>query len=238
VICLTDWEKQYLSEEGNIREENLYSIGVGIDLDDTPPGTNILDKFRISQKEMVLFFGQHGVHKGILHVIKAMEYVWREKEDVALVIAGNPTAHTMEIEKKIAKLDSTHQSRVYLFKSVSEAEKRGLLQAADIFVSVSPFESFGIVFLEAWHEKLPVIGCKRGGSSKLIDEFKDGLLVEFANSPQLAGAIMELLENEETRKKMGDQGFKKVWENYTWDRIMDKWENLYHEVVRRKRESL
>jgi len=177
------------------------------------------------------------MHKGILHLIEAMDYVWRERDDVALVIAGNPTAHTLEIERRISELDSSHKNRVYLFKNVSEPEKKAILQSADIFVSVSPFESFGIVFLEAWREKLPVIGCKKGGSAKLIDEFRDGLLVEFGNPLMLGGAILELLENKEIRKKMGEQGFQKVLAKYTWDKIMDKWENLYNEIVRRKRDS-
>jgi len=238
VICLTDWERRYLHDAGHIDEKNLHSFGIGIDVDEGDSAANFPDRSRISQKEIVLFLGQHGAHKGILPLIEAMKYVWNEIDDVALVIAGNPTAHTLEIEKKISGLDPSCRSRVYLFKSVSETEKKALLRSANIFVSVSPFESFGIVFLEAWREKLPVIGCNKGGSAKLIDEFRDGLLVENGNSLMLAGAILELLENKEIRKKMGEQGFRKLLAKYTWDKIMDRWENLYLEIIRRKRESL
>ena len=238
VICLTDWEKKFLHEEAKVKWEHLYSLGIGIDVDDAASSLDIRQKFNIRQREIVLFLGQHGLHKGILHLIKAMEYVWREREDVSLAIAGNPTAHTLEIEKKIFELEPSLQERIYLCKSISEAEKIAFLQTADIFVSVSLFESFGIVFLEAWREKLSVIGCKKGGSSKLIDEFRDGILVEFGNPPQLGGAILELFENEGVRKKMGDQGYKKVLEKYNWSRIMDKWENLYNEVVQRRRDTL
>jgi glycosyltransferase involved in cell wall biosynthesis len=234
VICLTESERKYLQKEGKIEAKRLHTIGVGINIDQAVSPHDIRKKYNISQKEIVLFLGQHGLHKGILHLIKSMDYVWREREDVGLVIAGNPTAHTLEIEKKISKLEPSYQKRIYLCKSISEEEKIAFLQAAEIFVSVSLFESFGIVFLEAWREKLPVIGCKKGGSSRLIDEFNDGLLVEFANSPQLGGAILELLANEEIRKEMGERGYAKIVEKYAWDKIMDKWENLYHEIVRRK----
>ena len=237
VICLTDWERRYLQDFGHIEGKKLHSFGVGIDVDDGKPFTNSFERSHISQNEVVLFLGQHGAHKGILSLIGAMEYVWKEKDDVALVIAGNPTAHTLEIEEKISGLDASSRSRVYLFKNVSEEEKKGLLLSADIFVSVSPFESFGIVFLEAWRAKLPVIGCNKGGSAKLIDEFQDGLLVENGNPLMLAGAILELLENKEIRKMMGEQGFKKMVAKYTWDKIMDRWENLYLDIVRQKRDS-
>ena len=237
VITLTEWEKDYLHSEGRIPKEKLFSFGVGIEKSGSHAPENIRQKYGITEKEIVLFLGQQAIHKGIPTLIKAMKRVWEEKQDTALVIAGNPTAHTAKIEEEISKLGE-NKNKVYLIKGFPEAEKKALLQSADIFVSVSPFESFGIVFLEAWQEKLPVIGCRRGGSSKIIDEFKDGLLVHDENFMELAGAILELLDNPAQRREMGESGFNKTVRNYSWDKIIDLWESLYHDVVQRHRHSL
>lgn len=232
VITLTEWEKDFLHSECGIPKENLFSFGVGIEKSDSLTSIDIRQKYNITEKEIVLFLGQHAIHKGILDLIKAMKRVWEEKPDVALVLAGNPTAHTAKIEEEIFKLGKS-KNKVYLIKGFPEAEKKALLQAADIFVSVSPFESFGIVFLEAWQEKLSVIGCCRGGSSKIIDNFKDGLLVHDKNFMEMAGAILELLNNPFQRKEMGEFGFNKTIHNYSWDKIISQWESLYHDVVQR-----
>lgn len=236
VITLTEWEKDYLHSECGIPKENLFTFGVGIEKSSSPTPPSIRQKYGIIEKEIVLFLGQQAIHKGILDLIKAMKQVWEEKQDVALVIAGNPTAHTVKIEEKISKLGE-NKNKVYLINGFPEAEKKALLQTADIFASVSPFESFGIVFLEAWQEKLPVIGCCRGGSSKIIDEFTDGLLVHDKNYMELAGAILELLDEPSLREKMGESGFNKTVHNYSWDKIITQWESLYNDVVQRHRNS-
>ena len=234
VITLTDWEKEYLVNEG-IMQDKIHTIGAGIDISSNLPEIDIRRKYGITQEQIVLFLGQHGAHKGILDLIWAMQFVWPEKKDIALVIAGNPTAHTGTIERVISELKKEEKSNVYLIKSFPEEEKRAFLKTADIFTSVSAFESFGIVFLEAWRDKVPVIGCRRGASARLIDEFKDGLEVHYGNIKELAGAIVELLDGSETRKRMGEAGYKKVVENHLWDRIALKWEKVYDDTIRSHR---
>lgn len=230
VIALTEAEKEFLCREARLDPEKVHVLGAGIDLDAAEPAADIRLKYGIRQTRIVLFLGQHGRHKGILELLSAMRHVWKECPDTAVVIAGNPTAHTAEIEAEIATFPDELRERAYLVKGVSEEEKRAFYQAADIFVSVSPFESFGIVYLEAWRERLPVIGCRRGAASKLIEEGHDGLLVNDANPIELAGAVVELLRDEKARAAMGETGYKKVVERFQWNRIIDRWEAIYREI--------
>ncbi len=235
VVTLTDWERDHLHRVAGVPLENIHTIAVGIDPDEPLPAAGARANGGIPRRETVIFMGQHGLHKGILHLIKAMQSVWAERADVGLIIAGSPTAHTAEIERKVRELPPPQRARVELIKGFPEEEKRALLARADVFVSVSFMESFGIVFLEAWREKLAVIGCRRGGSSKIIDEFRDGLLVEFGRPRELAGALLELLENKDVRRSMGQAGRRKTLEKYSWEKILPLWEALYEDVIRRKR---
>lgn len=237
VITLTEWEKDYLVREGRLDPAKVFTLGIGIDLDGEPPPVDIRGKYGIREKEIVLFLGQHGRHKGILDLLYSMRDVWKERKDAALVIAGNPTVHTAELEENILTLTPEERERVYLIKSFPEGEKRAFMRAADLFVSVSAFESFGIVYLEAWREKKAVIGCRRGASAQLIREFVDGLQVYAQNPIELAGAILELLEHPEVRERMGRNGYEKVVRDYSWARIMDKWEDIYYDAVHKRRNS-
>lgn len=72
-----------------------------------------------------------------------------------------------------------------------------------------------------------MISCRSGASSKLVDNLRDGLHVEYENHVELETAILELLNDSATRKKMGDAGYKKVKSNYAWPRIVDEIEKIY-----------
>lgn len=243
VICLTGLEKEFFRENAGIPAERLFVGGVGIDppADDGPREAEarkpeakrkVLAGRPGGDHEIILFLGQHSRHKGILDLLRAMPGVWRERPRTVLVIAGNPTAFTAVLEGEIAKLPADGRGKVRLIKGVDEAEKKLLLEAADVFVSVSPFESFGIVFLEAWRAGLPVVGCRRGASARVIDEFRDGLLVRDEKPAVLSGALLTLLKDPDLRRRMVASGIRKVKDVYAWDRIIPAWESIYENAVR------
>ena len=233
VAALTEQEKEFLEREAGLPAEKIYVTGAGIDLAQRPvPEAGwAREKYSLPSGEIVLFVGQHGLHKGLKDLIKAMSLVWDAGGDASLVIAGNPTAHTREVEKLAAEMEAEKRRRVVILKQFPEEDKRGILRTASVFVSVSPFESFGIVFLEAWREGLPVIGCARGASSRVIEEYGDGLLVQPGQPRELAGALLALLGDPETRRRMGARGRKKVEEQYVWEKIMENWERLYSDAA-------
>ncbi len=139
------------------------------------------------------------------------------------------------IMSRIAVLPEKYRSRIRMLHHVSESERTELFRAADIFVSVSPFESFGIVYLEAWREGTPVIACSRGASSHLVGMFRDGLLVRDADAFEQAGAIMTLLRDPELRLRMGMRGRAKVREQFDWESIAGNYEAFFTEVAKARR---
>jgi GT2 family glycosyltransferase len=226
VIALTSLEKDFLIEAG-VDPDKIFVSGVGIEENFQGEEVDIRKKHGIQEKNIVLFVGQHGIHKGIDSLIKAMDYVWQEKKETALIIAGSPTANSRRIAKLIQKYSREKRKKIYMIDSFSEEEKESIYKSADVFVSVSKYESFGIVFLEAWLNKVPVISCRSGASSTLVDNLRDGLHVEYDNHVELGSAILELLNDGTTRKKMGEAGYRKVKENYTWPHIIDEIEEVY-----------
>jgi len=251
LACFTDLESSYLAEKGGIPKERVRTAGIGIEVDgktflpdtDLEPARaaareSVRARLSLTQPNLVLFFGQHVPHKGIIPLLDAMENLWKDGERAPrtsaaadLVIAGNPSSHTPAIKERIAILPEKFRSRVRLIPSVREEERTELFRAADIFVSVSPFESFGIVYLEAWREGTPVIACDRGASSRLVEPFRDGLLVGDSNAFELSGAILTLLRDPELRRRMGLRGRAKVRERFDWEKIADNYENFFAEIA-------
>jgi glycosyltransferase involved in cell wall biosynthesis len=94
-------------------------------------------------------------------------------------------------------------------------------------------DSFGIVFLEAWCYSLAVIGARAGGVPDVIADGSDGLLVRYGDPEQLADAIGGLLANPERRQQMGAAGRAKVLATLTWDRVYQRAQAVYDQLLAR-----
>lgn len=227
-IAYTTFEKDFLVNKG-MDAEKIKVIGLGTDpeLFVGVSGRPIKEKYNLNGAPVVAFVGQQGGHKGINSLISAMPLVWRRLPETRLIIAGAPTNYSPHIKNMINALDEPARKKVTVIENFSEREKAEILAAADVFASPSGFESFGITYLEAWAVKKPVIGCRSGAVPTVINEYKDGLLVGYGDYGELAGAILELLFDPELRQRLGENGYKNLITNYTWDIVAKKFRQVY-----------
>ena len=94
------------------------------------------------------------------------------------------------------------------------------IRTSDLLVlsSLAPAESFGMVLIEAMACKLPVVGTIAGGIPEVIEDGRDGFIVPSGNPHALAERIGKLLSDRTLRDTMGEEGFKKVTAQYTWEK--------------------
>jgi glycosyltransferase involved in cell wall biosynthesis len=90
-----------------------------------------------------------------------------------------------------------------------------------------------VVLLEAMACRAPVIGSNVGGIKDIIIDGETGLLSKQKNSDSLAEKIIQLLSDEQLRKKVIENGFKLVKENFAWETISDRFLNIYLEVIKK-----
>jgi glycosyltransferase involved in cell wall biosynthesis len=107
------------------------------------------------------------------------------------------------------------------------------LSAADVLVLPSTeVESFGIVLIEAMACNRPVIATSLPGISEVVSNSCDGYLVPPGDSEALADCIRSVIQMDpEKRSAMGAAGRCKVEAEYDWERIGDRLESLYREVL-------
>lgn len=166
--------------------------------------------------------------KGIFTLIESMRHVKRSYPKARLVLAGRSGR---EYDDYYSKLPPALQSSIVDVGVLPQQEKADALSAADIFVMPSKFESIGLVYLEAWMCSTPVIGAYSKTLSNVITDGDDGFLIDFGDSVMLGKKIVYLLKNDTLREEMGNAGRNKVLQNYTWNRIASKIEDLYKNVV-------
>ena len=173
---------------------------------------------------MVAFLSSVTPDKGAGHLLEAARRLWREGSPLHLVLAGKSSR---QFDRLLAGLSAAEVGRLHLLGAISEPEKHDLLAAADVVAMPSRTDSFGIVFLEAWLHRKPVVGSTAWGMSDLIADGGDGCLVPFGDVPTLAGALANLLARPELCAAMGERGERKVLSQYTWDRVYARVRPLY-----------
>lgn len=96
--------------------------------------------------------------------------------------------------------------------------------------SISEFggpETFGRTIIEAWSHKKAVISFKCGGPQYLIDDNVNGILVPEKDVKALSDSILLLANNPDKIELMGNQGYKKVKENFKPAKITFVLSNLW-----------
>lgn len=158
--------------------------------------------------------------KGIKFLIEAAEHFKGNENIVFMVIGGGSEKENLELQIKNHKL----QNKIFLLGQLPDGHK--FIPAFDIFVLPSVKEGFPFAVLEAMSAKLPVIATRVGAVPEIVDNGKNGFIVEPANSSALAGKIKELLANDYLRQEFSIQGHQTVLFNFSEDKMTSETEAL------------
>ena len=113
-----------------------------------------------------------------------------------------------------------------------------ILASLDVFVLSSLREGVPQGVAQALAMERPVVATDVGGVPELIKHNQTGLLVPPANSETLAKAILELLEDREKAKKLGENGRRLVEEKFSQETMIERTENLYRELLKKRRREI
>ena len=108
-----------------------------------------------------------------------------------------------------------------------------VLQAADVFAMTSTDEHFGRVVIEAMAMRLPVVAADFGGPAEIVLDGTTGLLVAPGDARALAAAIDRLAGDPDERRRMGEEGRRRVEECYSSDRHVEGVIGVYEQLVSR-----
>src|SRR5205085_10899149 len=89
-------------------------------------------------------------------------------------------------------------------------------KTCSLFAMPSNEEGFGIVFLEAMAYGKPVIGGANGGTPSVVTHGQTGLLVDSSNVAGITQSLIELLNNQVMRARLGQAGHKRLSDNFTF----------------------
>jgi glycosyltransferase involved in cell wall biosynthesis len=229
VIVQTRLERDFLAKLG-VPRKKMERVGVGVNPYEVVGGNG--DRFRHKYKvegPIVYYIGAAAYDKGTVHTIEAMQRVWERGIDATLLMAGSTMLD--KFRDYYEALPDSIRERCRWLGFISEEDKRDLQAAGQLFCMPSRTDSFGIVYLEAWLNGVPVIGALAGGVPEVVADGVDGYLVEFGDVASLANRIQLLLSRPDAAHAMGEAGRRKVLAEHTWDHKIARIADIYKEAV-------
>ena len=181
---------------------------------------------------VVLSIGRIDAQKNQELLLRAFARFQARRRDSRLVLAGPVTQP--DYERRLRRILAVEglENLVHWLGPVSfeGSDLADVYQASDLMVVPSRHEPFGIVVLEAWCCRKPVIASSVGGMRHLVEEDRTGLFVDpTAEGAEevLAQRMEQLAGDPERARRLGLAGREEVEKVYDWRRIAGRLEALY-----------
>ena len=223
ILTITNDEKEKLISYG-INPNKIKVSGIGIDnnADIKGNGKKFREKYNIDAP-YVLQISTQTHDKGSHHTIEAMKILWEKGINIKLVLIGQILT---DFESYLFFQKSYVFENTIILNYASEEDKNNAIEGCEVFVMPSKSDSFGLVYVESWLYRKPVIAAYCSGVTEVINEGINGFLVPFGDNEMIAGYIYKLLKDKELAKKMGEEGYKKAINNYLWDQRIKNFSKL------------
>ena len=192
-----------LLSKNSINDENIKIIpGSGVD-------TKFFKKINFNiiknnKKIIIMFAGRLLWDKGIQEFIDVSKEITKKYNNIRFVIVGEIDPHNPESIKH-KYIDKWKNETFVEFWGYSNNMAKTLAYA-DIFCFPSYREGFPKVLLEASSMKIPIIAFNVPGCKEIVENNKNGLLVELKNIKKLEKAILSLVNSKTKRRLMGNFG--------------------------------
>jgi glycosyltransferase involved in cell wall biosynthesis len=227
VITVSEAIRKQLINYNKFNPEKIVSIPTGVDLSVFDP-----QKVKLSPLPkngfligMIAVFLEWKGHK---YFISAVPEILKEIPFAQFYIIGNGNKKAWEkIEKQIHTLNLKEKIHMLGFRE----DIPQILSSLDILVHPSYNEGLGQVILQGLAMKKPVVAINIGGITEIIKHRETGFMISAKNPHAIASAVIKLYENPDLRKKLGEKGRKLVEEKYSFNKMIDKIEEVYKNVA-------
>lgn len=175
------------------------------------------------KKNLVVYIGRDKRYKQLDHLVKAFRIVKNEISDAKLIIAGRGNFSEVKELSDELNLDTE------LHREIDEDQKLDILQKANVFVTPSMKEGWGITVIEANRCGTPAIAYNVSGLRDSIVNNESGLLVESGNIEEIAAAIIKVLKENEFQEKLSKNAFE--WsKNFSWDKSAKEFDDIIRDI--------
>lgn len=179
--------------------------------------------------QVVIYVGRLSSEKGVRSLIGGFASAARQVPEALLLLVGDGALRA-ELEALVRGL-GLNPGQIRFIGRVPAAEIPFWLRASDIFSLTLPNEGFACALLEAMAVGLPSVVSGIPANLQLVDEGVQGLTVPFDDEKAIGEAFLRLFRDRKLRRRMGDAARQRVVDNYTTDKVIDRYESLLKGLI-------
>ncbi len=161
-------------------------------------------------------------HKGQYYLMEAMRQIETKYPDIHLILLGKGR------DEKRFKNQAKGIENITFEGFVDNVSD--YIASFDLFVFPSLQEGLGSILLDVMNLEVPIIATKVGGIVDIIEDGKNGILVDSRDSEAIYKNIVELYKNPNLAKELVKNAKDSI-ENYSPTRMADRYIELYKRVV-------
>jgi glycosyltransferase involved in cell wall biosynthesis len=188
-------------------------------------------RFAADDEKIVYYLGRMTHEKGVSVLLDAAPKVLAAMaQQVKFVIIGG--GHTDHLKKQAWDLGIWH--KCFFTGFMPETELDHFQVIADCAVFPSLYEPFGIVVLESFAARVPVVVSDTCGLPEVVQHTKTGVVTQTNNPDSLAWGILEVLQNSDYAQWLVDNAYEDLSYRFSWPHLATLTQRCYQRVMRER----
>lgn len=185
-------------------------------------------QFVRDNEQIVYYVGRMTYEKGVQVLLKAAPHIIKVTGGlVKFVIIGSG-----HIDPLLALVSELGIEPWCDFTGFMPDDELNLFQSiADCAVFPSLYEPFGIVVLESFASRVPVVVSDVGGLPEVVTHGKTGIVTQANNPESLADGILQILKQPDTAYHLVEQAYQELHERFSWHELAHQTIQVYGQVL-------
>jgi glycosyltransferase involved in cell wall biosynthesis len=185
-------------------------------------------QFALDDEKIVYYVGRMTHEKGVAGLIAAAPKILHEMNQRVkfIFIGGGHTEHLKQQAKGVGIWD-----RCYFAGFMPDQDLDRFQTIADCAVFPSLYEPFGIVALESFAARVPVVVSDAGGFPEVVRHGRTGIVTWVNNSESIAWGILEVLRRPEFARSLVNNAYEDLARRFDWGKLAQQTEAVFGRVL-------
>ncbi len=188
-------------------------------------------QFAADHEKIVYYLGRMTYEKGVSILLNAAPQILEHMGGNAkfVFIGGGNTDH---LKRQAWDLGIWH--KCYFTGFLTEEYLNKFQTIADCAVFPSLYEPFGIVALESFASRVPVVVSNTGGFPEVVQHTRTGIVTRVNNPNSVAWGVLEVLKNPGYRQWLVDNAYEDLDRRFNWPKLAKQTEAVYQQVMQER----